>query len=297
MFFRSLSSPIAHLLVLVIAVIVSVLFFSTLSIVVAPLFGFSAEDVRGGVTMQNPLLTLYLLAVNSFSLFLFPTLFAVWITTPRRPMLSLGLRCCPQTINVIRGVFLAIAAVPFISFAAGVNAQLPLPEWISTLEEHANAIMDKLLSTKSYLHLYLNIFVMAILPAFSEEFFFRGYLQPLIRRWTKQTHLSIFITAFVFSAFHMQFEGFIPRLLLGVILGYTFYWSKSLWLSIVIHFANNAFAVLVYFYAAQHDIVLSQLEDAFTENSLGALLSLLTSAVFLFQIFVSERLYSRKIRV
>ncbi|MGL4364044.1 MAG: lysostaphin resistance A-like protein [Bacteroidales bacterium] len=296
MYVRHFSSPIMQLLLLTLSVIISLFLTSVLSIIAAPLFNFSMEEVRAGISGKNVPLTLYLLSINSIGIFLIPSLFASWVTTARNPILSLSLLRYPQTINVIRSVLLAIIALPFISFSADVNASFSFPDWVHTLENRANAIIEQLLTTKSYLQLGFNLFVMALLPAFGEEFFFRGYLQVLLKRWTKQVHFSIFITAFIFSTFHLQFEGFIPRFLLGVILGYTFYWSRSLWLPIIIHFTNNAVAIFAYFYSTHHDTLATPgIEDLASSSVASALFSLIASALFLLQIFNSEHLHRAKL--
>jgi membrane protease YdiL (CAAX protease family) len=87
--------------------------------------------------------------------------------------------------------------------------------------------------------------VLAIVPALFEEFFFRGCLQQIMIALTKNAFVGIMITAILFSAIHLSFYGFLPRVFLGVLLGYIFYYSKNLWLSIIAHFLNNAFSVTV----------------------------------------------------
>ena len=73
-------------------------------------------------------------------------------------------------------------------------------------------------------------------------------IQKIFLKWNGKVHLSIWLTALVFSAVHMQFLGFFPRLILGAVLGYMLVWSGSLWLPIVAHFTNNAFAVSCYLF-------------------------------------------------
>jgi membrane protease YdiL (CAAX protease family) len=46
----------------------------------------------------------------------------------------------------------------------------------------------------------------------------------------------------------MQFYGFFPRFALGVLLGYMYLWSGTLWLPILAHFINNAGAVILTWY-------------------------------------------------
>jgi len=90
-----------------------------------------------------------------------------------------------------------------------------------------------------------NIFMIAIVAAIGEELIFRGVIQKIFARWTGNIHLAIIITGFLFSLIHLQFYGFFPRWLLGVMFGYLMVWSGTLWLPIFAHFVNNAVAVLV----------------------------------------------------
>lgn len=85
---------------------------------------------------------------------------------------------------------------------------------------------------------------MALCPAITEEFFFRGALQRLIGKWNPNPHFVIWNAAILFSAFHLQFYGFIPRMLLGAYLGYLLLWTRSIWIPIFAHFINNATAVI-----------------------------------------------------
>jgi membrane protease YdiL (CAAX protease family) len=85
-----------------------------------------------------------------------------------------------------------------------------------------------------------------VIPAIGEEFFFRGGIQNIISD-KKNIHVAVWVSAFVFSAIHMQFYGFIPRMLLGGMYGYLLFWSGSLWLPVIAHFVNNGMAVLVYY--------------------------------------------------
>lgn len=92
--------------------------------------------------------------------------------------------------------------------------------------------------------LIVNLMVMAVCPAITEEFFFRGALQRLIGKWSHNPHLVIWSVAILFSAFHLQFYGFIPRMLLGAYFGYLLLWSRSIWVPVFAHFVNNATAVI-----------------------------------------------------
>ena len=91
----------------------------------------------------------------------------------------------------------------------------------------------------------IGFFIIAVLPALGEEFTFRGWLQPALQKISGNPHIAIWVSAFLFSALHMQFFGFVPRMLLGAVFGYLMYWSGNLWIPIVAHLVNNGFAVVM----------------------------------------------------
>ncbi len=118
--------------------------------------------------------------------------------------------------------------------------------WVTqadSLEKMAQDVTVSLLSFDAAWQFPATLVAVAILPAICEELTFRGVLQPLFARWTGSAHVGIWISALLFSAIHLQFQGFLPRMILGAGLGYLVYYSGSLWPAIVAHFLNNAMAV------------------------------------------------------
>jgi len=156
-------------------------------------------------------------------------------------------------IVVLFVILFMILIVPFINLLGDLNQRLVLPEALSGLEKMMRssendtaALTEKFLNVHSLPALFFNIFLIAIIPAIGEELFFRGAIQGVLQR-KLNVKLAIWITAVVFSAIHMQFYGFVPRMLLGAFLGYLLVWSGNLWLSIVAHFINNVLAVIFYY--------------------------------------------------
>jgi len=151
-----------------------------------------------------------------------------------------------------------LAALPGIMFLGWLNENIPFPNGLSHLREMLLAndeqgieMMMRLLAQNSTVDFIVNLLLIAVLPAVAEELFFRGYLQRVLQN-KMSVHAAVWITALVFSLFHLQYSGFLPRLFLGAVLGYIFVWSKSLWPSIILHFTNNAAAVFaVFFYGPE----------------------------------------------
>lgn len=154
-------------------------------------------------------------------------------------------------------MLVVVAAIGFafpisISPLAEWNINLKFPEfmkefedWAMQEEERLAKLTDALTDFKSIGDLMIGILVIALLPAIGEELVFRGMLQRELWRSTQNVHLAIWVSSAIFSAIHMQFYGFIPRLLLGALFGYLYYWSGNLLIPMFSHFFNNAFAVVM----------------------------------------------------
>lgn len=155
-------------------------------------------------------------------------------------------------------LLLVFAAMPLINWTGELNSHFSLPDFLSGIETSMKASEERLKElTEAFLRmngigdLLLNLLVIALLAAVGEELLFRGAMQNVLAEWTKNIHISVLLTAILFSALHFQFYGFLPRMLLGILLGYLYVWSGSLWLPVLFHFFNNGFAVLFTFLIQQ----------------------------------------------
>lgn len=152
--------------------------------------------------------------------------------------------------NIILATLIIIVSLPMINFLAEINSLLHLPDfmasienWMVATEEQAKVMIEKFLEMKSVPDLLVNLLVIAIIPALGEELLFRGVIQGIFSKITKNVHWGIVITAFLFAALHMQFFGLLPRMVMGILFGYLLIWSKSLWVPIIAHLVNNGLAV------------------------------------------------------
>ena len=151
-------------------------------------------------------------------------------------------------------ILLMLVALPAINLLSYWNQQMSLPaflepleQWMKTSEESAKVLTEQFMQATTFGGLIINILLMAVLPAIGEELTFRGVLMNFFEVKGKRVHLAIWCTAILFSAIHLQFYGFVPRMLMGALFGYMLVWTGSLWVPILMHFTNNAAAVLLYF--------------------------------------------------
>jgi membrane protease YdiL (CAAX protease family) len=132
-------------------------------------------------------------------------------------------------------------AIQFPAFLASLEQKL------RNMEDVAAKMVEVFLWAETNWGLLLNLLVIAVIPAFAEEFLFRGVIQNVFKRWFHNVHWAVIVTALIFSAVHGQFFGFLPRFALGLMLGYLFVTMNSIWAPIIAHFVNNGTAVVVAF--------------------------------------------------
>ena len=212
------------------------------------------------ITQGNPLSDIntlkWIQLLQTISLFLLPSLILAYLCA-KAPWNWLQLDNKVDWKVLLWAIGIMLVALPAINLMSHWNQQMVLPTWLSGLEEwmkskeaEAEWLTKQFMSATTVSALLVNLFLMAVLPAVSEEITFRGVLQQLMTAPHRLSpHLAIWLTAIIFSAVHMQFYGFVPRMLMGALFGYMFVWTGSLWVPMLMHFVNNGMAVLLYFLA------------------------------------------------
>ncbi len=183
---------------------------------------------------------------------------------------------------------LMLLGAPLLELIASLNQKMALPEflkgielWMKEKEEQAAELTKQLLIMKSVGDLAINLLMIAVIPAIGEELLFRGGLQNILTRWFKNPHTAIWVTAIIFSAIHVQFFGFFPRMLLGALFGYLLLWGKNIWLPIFAHFINNASAVIMAFVMQKQGKSLDEIEKAEAFEFWGYLVSAIITLILL----------------
>lgn len=224
--------------------------------------------------------------VQTVGIFLIPALVILFIFY-KRSGVALPLTSRVAGYDVLYVFFLIFFSNTFLAVVAQYSQMLPWPKEFISGREQNETLTKLLLMGTGYGDLMLNLFIVAVLPAFCEEFFFRGFLQRVLMKWFKDAHLSILIAAVVFSAFHFDAVNFLPRFLLGAMLGYLFYWTGSLWLPIIAHFLHNAQIVLLMFVVnnVKGTSGLGDMDGSLSVSSFHLILSVALTGLLLLSIY------------
>jgi len=241
-----------NILVLLGNVILGALLAALFSVVVAVLWGYDFTALANIVSGNNPdtdvNLIRLILALNQAFTFLLPGLLTAYIIYNKSWIRSLFLNTSPSNKNWVIAVVILLCSLPLVQYTYFINKMLPLPQAWLEQEESTEALLKLIMTYTSSYEVFINLFLIAVLPALGEEIIFRGLLQKNIEWFSKNGHLAVWISALVFSAIHFQFAGFIPRMILGGILGYLFYFTRNLWVPIIAHFFNNGAQVIADFF-------------------------------------------------
>ena len=192
--------------------------------------------------------------ISSIMMFVVPPIVYYSITRKEHQMRALGFRkLTPPWWLIFIGVAIMFVSIPVTATLTTWNEGMSLggafsklEDLIKNLEETAKVATEKMLNVNTIGGLLLNLVIIALIPAIGEEMTFRGVLQQSLTR-KMNPHIAIILSAAIFSFFHFQFYGFLPRMFLGILLGYMFYITGSLWTSILMHFVNNGSAVALYY--------------------------------------------------
>jgi uncharacterized protein len=229
-------------------------FFLAGMLLSGPLFGITASKLPEVLAdYENPssvTILKYFQVIQSLGLFIVPPLLAGWVFE-RNITGYLALDRTPSWTAFGLVILAMVVMIPLVNGMIAWNESMELPEalsgmedWMKRTEEEAAKLTGAFLENNSTTGLLMNLFIIAVLPALGEEFLFRGVLQRLLHEWIRNIHAAILISALAFSAMHLQFYGLLPRFFLGVVFGYLFFWTGSLWIPIFVHFLNNATAVI-----------------------------------------------------
>lgn len=169
----------------------------------------------------------------------------------RRPLGAMGLDTAPPLSAIAIVILFYIISLPAMNWLVEMNKAMSLPTWMAGIEQAMRAAEDsatettrQILDINSVWQLIVCVLVVGVLAGLSEEMLFRGAMLRTMQQSRLGKHAVVWITAILFSAFHLQFYGFVPRMLLGVWLGYLLVWTGSLWVPIIAHTLNNSTVVM-----------------------------------------------------
>lgn len=224
--------PLQRWLLLLFAVILGYIIAAVVSMVVIG---------RGATGARVCIVTV----IQDIFVFIMPALITAMFIC-RRPAEFLSVYRRPSITAALLVVAAILASIPFMNAVIEWNANVSFPESIAesmrSMENSASELINAMVNGQSVVSLIVLILVVGCFAGFAEELFFRGTVQRLLITGNVNPHLAVWLTAIVFSAFHLQFYGFVPRLLLGAMFGYFAWWFGSIWPSVIAHIFNNCLA-------------------------------------------------------
>ncbi|MEZ4902503.1 MAG: CPBP family intramembrane glutamic endopeptidase [Spirosomataceae bacterium] len=263
--------------------------------------GMRMEDIAQmlQIPQQYPNAWWYLMLLQSIShifTFLVPGLI-YWKWSEQHRIEAFVKRPLPSYLILAISLLIVLVFMPFNSWVIEWNSTLHLPQglqriedWMLAKETELSTITQFMTNYTSWPKLIVALVVMAVIPSIGEEVLFRGIIQRKIFHKIGDMHVAIWTSATLFSAIHLQFYGFVPRLFLGAMFGYMYAWTRNLWTPIFAHFVNNATTVVIVYLSHRGIIAIDIEESASSVSWMGALFSFLLTALLLFNLkIISHR--------
>ena len=253
--------PYMQLILLAVIALVSFFIFTLISLIGALIFfDIPLREAINSMDPSNPeniALLKFMQITQSIGIFIVPSLLVGWMAT-LNPFNFLGFKKDFDWTGFGIMIMILLAIEPLVAYSGIINQNMHFPDflagvenWMEDMEARAMDLTEAFLEVNTLSGLGINLLMVALLPAIGEELFFRGVIQRILSRWFKNPHMAIVVTSLFFSALHMQFYGFIPRFILGMLFGYLYFWSGNLWYPVLAHLIHNTIPVVAYYlYAA-----------------------------------------------
>ncbi|MDZ7878119.1 MAG: CPBP family intramembrane glutamic endopeptidase [Saprospiraceae bacterium] len=217
------------------------------------LYGFDFTTLLASLNEKSPLADRNFMRLTLFLNHLFGFIISAILTAlyvyKNRAIEYFKLTKLPDFTSAGLSFLLLAVSIPLVQYVYWVNKMLPLPKWMLALEQDTSKTLEAVLTKEYWYEAVINVLLIGVVPAIGEELVFRGILQQQLGRIFKNEHVMVWLSAAIFSGIHMQFEGFLGRMILGALLAYSFVWTRNLWVPMIVHLLNNGLQVIA-IYAA-----------------------------------------------
>lgn len=180
--------------------------------------------------------------------FLLPAIIYAYLADPQ-PVKYLGGTAPGKKIQPLWIIILAIGLIFFISPLGTWLKEIDLGATSKAIDEQREKMIMSYLSAGNTWTVLRSILLIAVIPAFCEEIFFRGVLMKFAHTLFKKWWVSILISSLLFAAFHTTISEFVPILIAGIILGTVYYLTSSIWMNILLHLLFNGLQVVFGMYS------------------------------------------------
>lgn len=255
---RQISDKLGVALQLLLVTIFCYLLFSLLAAMLSPAINAQAGLTYDAATLeaanlhQRQWLRLSLLTNNLLS-FAGSAILALLLVFRKQWKRAAGFVRLRSAGSALLSLLLFAATIPLVLYVAWLNLQIPLPEWAVRDEAMVNLLIGTVLKMEQPAEFVLALMTMALTPAIGEELLYRGVIQRgILGNFFTNHHLTIWMAAVIFSGAHFELAGFFPRLVLGAALGYAYYWSRSIWVPILLHLLFNGSQVVATYLTGEY---------------------------------------------
>lgn len=190
----------------------------------------------------NP--SLYLLSIGLFQILTFLLPAVIWLKYIEMDVYYWD-NIKTTSIRITKVVLLFILVYFVANILHSITGNLfdqYYPVWYEKVLEEATAYTS-LFQQKQII--WLSILVVGVIPAICEEFFFRAGIFGYLEQKTGSFWHSAILSSILFAGVHLQITQFFPIFLLGMALAGAYYYTRSIWVPIILHMINNTVQIII----------------------------------------------------
>ncbi|HEY8388563.1 MAG TPA: CPBP family intramembrane glutamic endopeptidase [Parasegetibacter sp.] len=202
-----------------------------------------ATEITGNQLTQFKLMQL----LNTFIAFILPAFIFNYLSD-EAPFQYAGFRRNTNLVFIGLTLVILLASLPLVGTLGNWNEQIhfgSFQESLKRMEATYEKAMEMMLQMNSTGELIVNFLLLAVLPGFAEEYFFRGTLQQVLMRWWKKPAIAILVTSLLFALLHGTVFKVLPIFSMGILLGILFHVTKNLWYNILFHSLFNGIQIVI----------------------------------------------------
>ena len=209
-------------------------------VILSVVSAFTVGGIIMGVSSSSPeqinKLYLYISFFIGQGVILVPPIY--YLTAKKQPIFK-SLRIKTVSLSTIKNtlIFSTGVLIAFDTMDRIIHKFIPPPDYIIDLGEIMRPD-----STLGYIFLFLAVVIVAPI---GEEIVFRGFLQRFLEKYWKDITRAVLATSLFFAMIHFNPFWTIQIYLLGVILGFLSWKTKSVIPSIILHSINNGMAFIL----------------------------------------------------
>jgi membrane protease YdiL (CAAX protease family) len=240
-------------------------FASTMFLMLLPQFSGYTLDQITKIDEHSPAAlvntSMIVQGIGSLFVYLIPAALFAYLAHPR-PAPYLGLVKPGRSMQPLLAILVMLGAMPILMFIGSLIGQIDFGAKIKAEQAASDQVFAAFMNMPDFGSFLRTFLIIAIIPAFGEEMFYRGLLLRFSKKHSRSMALPILFTSAFFAYSHTNIYGLLSIFLAGILLAVIYNLTGSLWCSIAGHMAFNGSQIVLMYFGGSNPAIKRMQDDA-----------------------------------